>query len=142
MARRPFEPCMIDASLSSLLALLAGCALMGVAFAIPSLVAIVEGGESWASGLLGGLASAVSFFVVALVVGFLPTLLVGAPLYGLLRYIDRDRYWTAGLIGLVIGLVAWGFALKFAPFTAWLLVPPTVVALLTHRFSLLWRSRR
>ncbi len=142
VTRQSFETCMIDASLSAMLALVVGCASMGVVFAIPPFMAVLDRSGSLTSAMLGGVGSTISFFVVALIIGLLPTILVGAPLYGVLRYFECDRYWTTGLLGMVIGLAVWGIWLAFAPFASWLLVPPTVVAVFTHRFSLLWRRRR
>ena len=86
------------------------------------------------------LGSTADLYMLSLVFGFLPFLLIGVPLFGYLRLKGRASYLSVALVGILPGLAAtaflpWQFGAFFAGFGV-------IVALLAQVFAVLLDKSR
>jgi len=111
----PYSRVLLHSALASVAGLIAGCVLIGVVVG-PILLAFDAKDAPLTEMLKGSvLGLFISFF--AMMFGFLPALLYGAPLYAWLRRRGYANVLTASVLGAVPGLLLlpanpeWGWAL-------------------------------
>jgi hypothetical protein len=130
---RTYLHALVHSLLASVAGLIAGCVLVGIAiglhaqFESPDRFTTLSGG--WGAGLF--------VTVFAVIYGFFPSLLYGAPLYALLLNRGHANFLSALAIGVSPGLVLLATGSDWAGL---FLMYGVAVSLCTHLFA--WRFQR
>jgi len=137
--RASFGHCLVDAALSSVLALALACCLAAATWTL-SIVVNAALGASSSALTRHAIGAGYATIMMCGMLGLVPCLLVGAPAYALLRHAHMDGYWSAALLGGGMGCVMLGIVSEAIPFWPFLVISPILVGALTHRLSLQWRK--